>query len=36
VVRARRVGRHVHYSLRDGHVRMLLSTALDHVAHDHG
>jgi len=36
VVRARRVGRHVHYSLRDGHVRALLSTALDHVAHDHG
>lgn len=36
VVQARRVGRHVHYSLRDGHVRMLLSTALDHVAHDHG
>lgn len=36
VVRARRVGRHVHYSLRDGHVRMLLITALDHVAHDHG
>jgi len=36
VVRARRVGRHVHYSLRDGHVRTLLGTALDHVAHDHG
>ena len=36
VVRARRVGRHVHYSLRDGHVRTLLTTALDHAAHDHG
>lgn len=36
VVRARRVGRHVHYSLRDGHVRTLLGTTLDHVAHQHG
>ena len=36
VVRARRVGRQVHYSLLDGHVRTLLGTALDHVAHDHG
>lgn len=36
VVRARRVGRHVHYSLRDGHVRTLLGTALDHVAHHRG
>lgn len=36
VVRARRVGRRVHYSLRDGHVRVLLAMALDHVTHDHG
>ncbi|HEX6254265.1 MAG TPA: metalloregulator ArsR/SmtB family transcription factor [Euzebyales bacterium] len=36
VVRARRVGRHVHYSLRDGHVRTLLATAIDHVTHDRG
>lgn len=36
VVQARRVGRHVHYSLRDGHVRVLLTMALDHVAHDRG
>jgi DNA-binding transcriptional ArsR family regulator len=36
VVRARRVGRHVHYSLRDAHVRTLLTTAIDHVTHDRG
>lgn len=36
VVQARRAGRRVHYSLRDGHVRVLLAMALDHVTHDHG
>lgn len=36
VVQGRRVGRHIHYSLRDGHVRVLLKMALDHVAHDRG
>lgn len=36
VVGARRSGRHMHYSLRDEHVRTLLTTALDHVAHAHG
>lgn len=35
VVHARRVGRHVHYALHDGHVRTLLTTALAHVAHGH-
>ena len=35
VVRARRSGRMMHYSLRDGHVRMLLDLALEHVRHDH-
>jgi DNA-binding transcriptional ArsR family regulator len=33
VVKARRSGRMVHYSLRDGHVRMLLDVALEHVRH---
>lgn len=33
VVKARRAGRMMHYSLRDGHVRMLLDVALEHVAH---
>ena len=36
VVQARRAGRMVRYSLRDGHVRMLLDVALEHVRHDHG
>lgn len=34
VVKARRAGRMIHYSLRDGHVRMLLDLALEHVGHD--
>jgi DNA-binding transcriptional ArsR family regulator len=33
VVKARRAGRMMHYSLRDGHVRMLLDIALEHVGH---
>jgi len=33
VVKARRSGRMMHYSLRDGHVRMLLDVALEHVRH---
>lgn len=33
VVKARRAGRMVHYSLCDGHVRMLLDVALEHVRH---
>jgi DNA-binding transcriptional ArsR family regulator len=33
VVKARRAGRMMHYSLRDGHVRMLLDLALEHVGH---
>ena len=33
VVRARREGRLVQYALRDGHVRTLLDTALEHVGH---
>jgi DNA-binding transcriptional ArsR family regulator len=33
VVKARRAGRMMHYSLRDGHVRMLLDVALEHVRH---
>lgn len=33
VVKARRAGRMMHYSLRDGHVRMLLDVALEHVQH---
>ena len=36
VVRARRVGRQMRYCLRDNHVRLLLTTALEHVDHDHG
>lgn len=36
VVQARRAGRRVRYSLRDGHVRELLSIALEHVRHDRG
>jgi DNA-binding transcriptional ArsR family regulator len=31
VVKARRSGRMMHYSLCDGHVRMLLDVALEHV-----
>ncbi len=33
VVKVRRAGRMMHYSLRDGHVRMLLDVALEHVRH---
>jgi ArsR family transcriptional regulator, lead/cadmium/zinc/bismuth-responsive transcriptional repressor len=36
VVKVRRAGRMMHYSLRDGHVRMLLDVALEHVAHSDG
>ena len=36
VVKARRAGRMMHYSLRDGHVRMLLDLALEHVGHADG
>ncbi|MDQ6797471.1 MAG: metalloregulator ArsR/SmtB family transcription factor [Actinomycetota bacterium] len=36
VVKARRSGRMMHYSLRDGHVRMLLDVALEHVGHADG
>ena len=33
VVKARRAGRMMHYSLRDGHVRMLVDVGLEHVRH---
>ena len=33
VVKVRRAGRMMHYSLRDGHVRMLLDVALEHIRH---
>ncbi len=33
VVRVRRDGRMAHYSLCDGHVRMLLDVALEHLGH---
>jgi DNA-binding transcriptional ArsR family regulator len=36
VVKARRAGRMMHYSLRDGHVRMLLDVALEHIGHADG
>lgn len=36
VVQAQRAGRRMRYSLRDGHVRELLTTALEHVRHDRG
>jgi DNA-binding transcriptional ArsR family regulator len=36
VVKARRAGRMMHYSLRDGHVRMLLDVALEHIGHGDG
>jgi DNA-binding transcriptional ArsR family regulator len=36
VVRNRRDGRMVHYSLDDAHVRMLLDLSLQHLRHDHG
>jgi DNA-binding transcriptional ArsR family regulator len=34
VVKVRRVGRMAYYSLCDGHVRLLLDVALEHVRHD--
>src|SRR5437868_5844112 len=34
VVKARRAGRMMHYSLQDGHVRMLLDIALEHISHE--
>lgn len=34
VVKARRAGRMMHYSLLDGHVRLLLDVALEHVRHN--
>ena len=36
VVKARRAGRMMRYSLRDGHVRMLLDVALEHIGHADG
>lgn len=36
VVRNRRVGRMVHYSLDDGHVRLLLDLSREHVDHAGG
>ncbi len=36
VVRVRRAGRMAHYSLCDGHVRMLLDVALLHLRYDTG
>ena len=34
VVKVRRAGRMAYYSLTDGHVRMLLDVALEHVRHE--
>ncbi len=36
VVKVRRSGRMAYYSLEDGHVRMLLDVALEHIGHTHG
>lgn len=36
VVKVRRAGRRAYYSLCDGHVRMLLDVALEHVRHGEG
>ena len=36
VVKVRRAGRMAHYSLCDGHVRMLLDLALEHLGHGDG
>ncbi|MFS8201467.1 ArsR/SmtB family transcription factor [Streptomyces sp. CWNU-52B] len=33
LVEARREGRHIHYSLRDGHLRRLVTEALSHADH---
>lgn len=35
VAKVRRSGRMAYYSLEDGHVRMLLDVALEHIAHVH-
>jgi hypothetical protein len=32
-VETRREGRHIHYSLRDGHLRRLVMEALSHADH---
>lgn len=34
VVKVRRTGRMAYYSLTDGHVRLLLDVALEHLGHD--
>jgi len=36
VVKVRRAGRMAYYSLIDGHIRLLLDIALEHLAHDDG
>jgi DNA-binding transcriptional ArsR family regulator len=36
VVRNRRAGRMIYYSLDDGHVRLLLDLSLEHLRHDAG
>lgn len=36
IVRNRRDGRMVHYSLDDAHVRLLLDLSLEHLRHDQG
>jgi DNA-binding transcriptional ArsR family regulator len=36
VVKVRRAGRMSYYSLRDGHVRMLLDLGLEHLRHSDG
>ncbi|HZM39320.1 MAG TPA: metalloregulator ArsR/SmtB family transcription factor [Acidimicrobiales bacterium] len=36
IVRNRRAGRMVYYSLADGHVRMLLDLSLEHLRHGEG
>ena len=36
IVRTRRDGRMIHYSLADSHVRLLLDLSLEHLRHDHG
>lgn len=33
LVRSRREGRHIHYTLADGHVRAIFDVALEHVTH---
>ena len=36
IVRNRRAGRQIYYSLADSHVRMLLDISLEHLRHDEG